>query len=67
MAGVEAGFTFLLFAQGRGVAKDVERREWSLQKPQAPASLIQAPLFWDQLPPLSLCKGEREDCRKGKQ
>ena len=46
-----------LLAQVREATKDEERKEWDLQKPQAPVSLIQAPLFWDQLCQLSLCKG----------
>ena len=35
------------------------------KKPQAPVSLIQAPLFWDQLPLLSLSKEESEAWGRG--
>lgn len=56
---------FYLLAQVRDVAKNEKRREWSLQKPQAPAALIQDPLFWYQLSQLSLCREEIGDWGKG--
>lgn len=49
VAGVEAGFTFLPVAPGEGCHQEPGKARWALQKPQVPASLIQAPLFWDRL------------------
>lgn len=56
---------FYLLAQVRDAAKNEKRQEWALQKPQAPAALIQAPLFWDQRSQLSLSREEIGDWGKG--
>lgn len=51
-------FTHLVF-QVRDAARNQERQaRWAQQKPQAPASLIGAPLFWDQLHQLCLGRAE---------
>lgn len=56
MAGVEVSFTFLPGVPGQGCLQEPGKARWGLQKPQAPASLIWALLFWYQLSQLFLCE-----------
>lgn len=44
-----------------GMPPEPGKARRALQKPQAPASLIWAPLFWDQLSQLFLCRELSED------